>query len=155
MQAKTAPSFTLRPATASDAEDVANLFTLLGHATGASDVPARLAAVQMDGGAVFLAVANHGRVLGVMSLSRHVVIHAAGPVAYITGLITLAEARGQGVGRALVEEAKDWARREGCVRIAVTSAEHRDDAHAFYPKCGLPYTGRRFSAAINPSGDSS
>ncbi|MEO8621663.1 MAG: GNAT family N-acetyltransferase [bacterium] len=147
----TAPSFTLRPATASDAEDVASLFTLLGHATNATDVPARLAAVQKDGGAVILATANDGRALGVMSLSRHSVIHAAGPVAYITGLITLTEARGQGVGRAMVEAAKEWARREGCVRIAVTSAEHRDDAHAFYPKCGLPYTGRRFSAAINPS----
>jgi GNAT superfamily N-acetyltransferase len=146
----TMAAFTLRSANASDAEDVANLFTLLGHATNAIDVPARLTAVQADGGAVILATDVDGRALGVMSLSRHSVIHAAGPVAYITGLITLAEARGQGVGRSLVEAAKEWARREGCVRIAVTSAEHRDDAHAFYPRCGLPYTGRRFSAAINP-----
>jgi len=144
----TSRSFTLRAATASDAGDVANLFTLLGHATNAVDVPARLAAVHADGGTVILAVDENDRPLGVMSLSRHAVIHAPGPVAYITGLITLAEARGQGVGRAMVEAAKDWARRQGCARIAVTSAEHRDDAHAFYPKCGLPYTGRRFSAAI-------
>ena len=144
----TGAAFTIRSANASDAEDVASLFTQLGHATSAADVPARLAAVNADGGAVILAVDERHRALGVMSLSRHAVVHAAGPVAYITGLITLAEARGQGVGRALVEEAKAWARREGCARIAVTSAEHRGDAHAFYPKCGLPYTGRRFSAAI-------
>jgi hypothetical protein len=32
--------------------------------------------------------------------------------------------------------------------LSVTSAEHRADAHAFYPRCGLPYTGRRFAAPI-------
>jgi GNAT superfamily N-acetyltransferase len=71
-------------------------------------------------------------------------------VAYITALVTAAAARGRGVGRALVAEAVEWARREGCVRISVTSAEHRADAHAFYPACGLPYTGRRFGTTLEP-----
>jgi hypothetical protein len=29
--------------------------------------------------------------------------------------------------------------------LSVTSAEHRADAHQFYPRCGLPYSGRRFT----------
>ena len=49
---------------------------------------------------------------------------------------------------ALVEAAEGWAVRAGCVRLTVTSAEHRADAHAFYPACGIPYTGRRFARAL-------
>jgi hypothetical protein len=32
--------------------------------------------------------------------------------------------------------------------LLVTSAEHRAAAHAFYPACGMPYTGRRFATDI-------
>jgi len=46
--------------------------------------------------------------------------------------------RRRGVGQLLVEAAKRWARDHGCVRLSVTSAERRADAHAFYPACGLP-----------------
>jgi GNAT superfamily N-acetyltransferase len=136
-----------------DAEHIANLFTQLGYPTSARDVPGRLDNVFADGGSVVLAIDDGGRALGLMSLARLRVIHAAGPIAYITGLVIDVEARGQGVGRALVDAAKEWARSEGCVRLNVTSAEHRADAHAFYPKCGLAYHGRRFSAEINPTGE--
>jgi hypothetical protein len=33
----------------------------------------------------------------------------------------------------------------------VTSGEQRADAHAFYPACGLAYTGRRFATPIEPA----
>ena len=116
----------------------------------AADIPSRLAAVLADHGAVFLAVDEHDHPLGLMSLSRHVAIHAPGPIAYITALVTSSSARRRGVGQLLVAAAKRWAAEQGCVRLSVTSAERRADAHAFYPACGLPYTGRRFSAPIPP-----
>jgi len=50
----------------------------------------------------------------------------------------------------LVAAAMDWARQHRCVRLSVTSAERRSNAHAFYVACGLPYTGRRFTVAIAP-----
>lgn len=140
----------LRDATAADAEHVAALLTELGHATDRADVPARLAAVVAEGGAVVLAVDGTGKPLGLMCLARHAVLHAPGPIAYIMALITATAARRRGVGQRLVTAAKDWARREGCVRLSVTSGEHRADAHAFYPACGLPYTGRRFATPIAP-----
>jgi len=138
----------VRDATAADADAVAALLAELGHPTRAADVPARLAAVRAEGGLALLAVDDDGRAFGFLSAARHAVVHAAGPVALITGLVVTAAARGRGVGRALVAAAHDWARRAGCVRITVTSAEHRADAHAFYPACGMPYTGRRFAATL-------
>jgi GNAT superfamily N-acetyltransferase len=140
--------FRLREATPEDAETIARLLTELGHPTVPADVPGRLAAVLGEGGAVVLAVEASAEPLGLLCLARHAVLHAPGPVAYITALVTTAAARRRGVGRALVTAATRWARQRGCVRLTVTSAEHRADAHAFYPACGLPYTGRRFSAPV-------
>jgi GNAT superfamily N-acetyltransferase len=138
----------VRPATPDDAAAVAELSAELGHPISAPDLPSRLALVLGEGGAVMLAV-DGARPVGLMCLARLNVIHASGPVAYITALVTTREWRSRGVGRTLVEAAMRWARERGCERLSVTSAEHRADAHAFYPRCGLPYTGRRFSAAID------
>jgi GNAT superfamily N-acetyltransferase len=138
----------LRDATPSDADAIASLLAELGHPTASADVPSRLAAVLRDHGAVLLAVDHVDRPLGLMCLSRHVVLHAPGPIAYITALVTANVARRRGVGQLLVTAAKEWAIEHGCVRLSVTSAERRTDAHAFYPASGLPYTGRRFAMDI-------
>jgi GNAT superfamily N-acetyltransferase len=138
----------LRDATASDADAIATLLAELGHPTASADVPSRLAGVLRDHGAVLLAVDHADRPLGLMCLSRHVVLHAPGPIAYITALVTANVARRRGVGQLLVTAAKEWALEHGCVRLSVTSAERRTDAHAFYPASGLPYTGRRFAIDI-------
>ena len=140
----------MREAAARDADAIAALLAELGHAVPSAAIPSRLLAVLHDHGAVLVAVDDADRPLGVISLSRHVALHAAGPIAYITALVTAASARRRGVGQLLVETAKSWAVEHGCVRLSVTSAERRADAHAFYPACGLPYTGRRFSMEIHP-----
>jgi GNAT superfamily N-acetyltransferase len=144
-------SIVLRAPRPEDAEVIARLLTELGHPTRADDVPSRVTAVLREGGTVLLASDPAGGDLGLMCLAKHAVLHAPGPVAYITALVTTASARRRGVGRVLVEAAKAWAREEGCVRLSVTSAERRADAHAFYPACGMPYTGRRFTVGLEPS----
>jgi GNAT superfamily N-acetyltransferase len=138
----------VRDAAARDADAISALLADLGHAVPSADVPSRLSAVRQDHGAALVAVDDADRPLGVISLSRHVALHAPGPIAYITALVTSSAARRRGVGQLLVEAAKAWALEHGCVRLSVTSAERRADAHAFYPACGIPYTGRRFSMDI-------
>jgi GNAT superfamily N-acetyltransferase len=142
------PSVILRPATASDAAVVAELLTELGHGTTIDEVVERLPAVAAEGGAVMLACVDGGTPVAVMCLARITVLHAGGAVAYITALVTTKRWQGHGIGRKLVSAAFRWAEEHRCVRLSVTSAEHRADAHAFYPRCGLPYTGRRFAAQI-------
>ena len=143
------PDVLVRDATDDDAADIAALLGELGYPADPRDVPSRLRSVRSEGGAVVVVVDASGAVLGVMSLTRHAALHSAAPTAYITALVTARSARRRGVGRMLVEEAKKWAREAQCNRLTLTSAERRSDAHAFYPSCGLPYTGRRFATPIS------
>jgi len=140
--------FVLRTVAPADAPAVATLLTELGHPTNADVIPDRLDAVRAEGGEAFLAVTADGRALGFFSIARHAVVHGSGPVALITALVVAESARGRGVGRRMVDEAREWARGAGCVRLLVTSAERRADAHAFYEACGMPYTGRRFACEV-------
>ncbi|MEO8881645.1 MAG: GNAT family N-acetyltransferase [Gemmatimonadaceae bacterium] len=135
----------LRTAAASDSDAIAALLTELGHPAQAADIPARLSALSRDGGAAIVAVDGDDHPLGLICLARITNVHSTGPIAYITTLVTASAARRRGIGKLLVARAFEWARETKCSRLSVTSAERRADAHAFYPKCGLPYTGRRFA----------
>jgi GNAT superfamily N-acetyltransferase len=141
----------VRNATRADAPAMAQLLGELGYPTDAEVVPARLSAVESAGGNTFLVLGADDRVVGLASVARLAALHVDAPVCYITALVAAQDSRGQGVGRLLVSAAEGWARAHGCVRLSVTSAEHRADAHAFYPRCGLPYTGRRFTKSLTSS----
>lgn len=140
----------IRVAGAGDADAVAGLLAQLGYPADPGEIPARLAAVVAADGVVLCAGEPSGAVLGLVGVHAFPVLHAPAPAAYITALVVANGARGGGVGRALVAAAEAWARERGCGRLTVTSAEHRGDAHAFYPAAGLPYTGRRYSRPLPP-----
>jgi GNAT superfamily N-acetyltransferase len=140
---------TVRSASPADAFMIAPLLEQLGYTTSPDDVPRRIAGVHNGGGIVLVALDDKDRVVGVASATSYSTLHVDGGVAYITALVTDAKSRGRGVGRALVGAIERWARDRGAARLSVTSAERRSDAHAFYPACGFPYTGRRFSKNLN------
>lgn len=139
----------IRPATAADAEEIGRLLGELGYPTAAVDVPARLVALEREGGAALVAVDEAGRVVGVATAIRYATLHRAGQGAYITAFVVDERVRGRGVGRTLLEAVERWARSAGCSRLTVTSHEDRAGAHAFYERSGLPYSGRRFSRSLS------
>jgi GNAT superfamily N-acetyltransferase len=139
----------VRLATAADSFVIAPLLAQLGYDAAPDDIPRRISGVEAVGGVVFAAIDDNGQVVGVASATSYPTLHVDGGVAYITALVTDEKARGHGVGRALVEAIERWARSRGAARLSVTSAEHRDDAHKFYPRIGFPYTGRRFTKSLD------
>ena len=52
--------------------------------------------------------------------------------------------RSLGVGKALLDAAKDWARERGATHLELDSAEARADAHRFYEREGANYRSISF-----------
>jgi GNAT superfamily N-acetyltransferase len=139
---------TIRDAQAADAEQIAVLLTQLGYPTQPSLVEARLERLAVVGDRVLVADLE-GRAVGLGHLQVAPAIERERPAAKIGALVVDEGHRGQGVGRALMQALEDEARLRGCELLFLTTAERRDDAHAFYERVGLELTGRRYGRTLS------
>lgn len=125
----------IRQANIAGAEEIARLTTELGYAATAEDTSCRLS-VLLSRPSHFIAVAsaNDARLLGWIAAERRHTLDAgdAGERWEISGLIVSADARGGGVGQALVSARENWAAGEGLATIMVRSNIARSESHAFY-----------------------
>ena len=138
----------IRAAAASDAPSLSVLVGELGYPADSAAIPARLAALEQSGVAAALVAELDGVVIGVATVHVVPAIHSSRPAALLTALVVAEPARGAGAGRALVGAAEEWARARGAVRIAVTSASHRIEAHEFYERIGYARTGVRLGRQL-------
>lgn len=72
-----------------------------------------------------------GRLVGI----THFLVHAStssADVCYLQDLFTAPEARGKGVGRALIEAVRDWAGDQGCARLYWHTKEDNVTARRLY-----------------------
>jgi GNAT superfamily N-acetyltransferase len=139
---------TIRDAQAADAAQIAALLTQLGYPTQPSAVEARLERLAVVGDRVLVADLE-GRAVGLGHLQVAPAIERERPAAKIGALVVDEGHRGQGVGRALMQALEDEARLRGCELLFLTTAERRDDAHAFYERVGLELTGRRYGRTLS------
>jgi aminoglycoside 6'-N-acetyltransferase I len=59
------------------------------------------------------------------------------PVGYLEGWYVSPSARRQGIGRALVEAAEQWARAQGCSEMASDAILENDMSHAAHRRIGF------------------
>jgi aminoglycoside 6'-N-acetyltransferase I len=81
-----------------------------------------------------------GKAIGFMSLSlRSDYVSGAtqSPVAYVEGIYVKPEYQKQGVGRALIQYAEQWARTQGCVELASDDLRENTASHAFHHQVGF------------------
>ncbi len=127
----------IRPPTAADHEQSAELTTQLGYPCTAAQIGARLAGMQDAGRyAILVAELPEGRIAGWIGVHLLRVLELD-VCAEITGLIVDQEIRSRGIGKALVDAAEDWARKRGCSAIEVRSNVVRERAHRFYERHGF------------------
>jgi GNAT superfamily N-acetyltransferase len=136
---------TIRDARTSDGAAVAKLCTQLGYPTEPSAVPSRLDRVAVDGNARVLVAERGDTIVGLATIHLRYTMNHHAPIAQLTLLVVDEKHRSVGIGRALVRAAEAWARERGSERLVVTTALHRDVAHAFYERLGYIHTGRRYA----------
>lgn len=147
-------SLKIRPATFGDAAALGRLLEQLGYPTDAAQIPERLEKLHArPGTTVLVGEDEHGELLGVVTVHLFQTMHADEPAAWLTALVVEENARGQGVGSALVARAEEWAVEHGALRIQLTSALHRESAHEFYKARDYEHTGVRLTKVfVNRSG---
>jgi N-acetylglutamate synthase-like GNAT family acetyltransferase len=141
----------LRKARIGDAAGIAELLAQLGYPADEAAVRRRLerlARSQAD--ATWVAEAD-GEVVGLVGIHVSQVLAYDGDAAKVSEIVVDHRYRRRGIGARLMEVAEHEARRRGCVVLFLTTAERRDDAHAFYRSLGFEETGRRFAKSLDQS----
>lgn len=125
-----------RQAIAEDAARIAELNAILGRGDGEAQINAALERIRSnDGEAVLVSEDPAGRIQGWIHVGVREVL-GSGRRCEIIGLVVDPNARGNGIGRRLVEAAETWGRERGLERVLVRSNVNRDGAHLFYPRLG-------------------
>lgn len=138
----------LRNATPADADEVAVLLGALGYPCDPADAAERIAAVLHNDRQALLLARLRGVACGLLSLDFMYYLPLGTTTCRVTALVVSDDARGHGVGRALLRDAERRARAAGAARLEVTSAGHRTEAHAFYRACGFTDGAARFVKSL-------
>ena len=146
-------AFTIRKAVIRDAEAVSRLtrelFAELGHIPPITDFKQSVAfckdILEDDKYVVLLASDSKGLIAGTLTLSEDISIYAGGRFGVIREFYVVPNMRSKGIGKALLEKAKEFSRNKGCKRIEVTlpSKEKHFRTYTFYTREGFQEIGPR------------
>jgi GNAT superfamily N-acetyltransferase len=95
---------------------------------------AAIAAAIADEEAAVLVAEHRGELLGLCTAYLDMNSVRFGPRCWVEDLAVSPEHRSQGVGRDLLDQAKDWARNRGATHLELDSSDARGDAHRFYER---------------------
>ncbi len=98
-----------------------------------------------DPAAAVLVAERRGELLGLCTAYLDLNSVRFGPRCWVEDLAVSPEHRSQGVGKALLDAAKDWARKRGATHLELDSAETRTDAHRFYEREGPSWRSVSFA----------
>jgi GNAT superfamily N-acetyltransferase len=136
----------IRPATDAEIEPLAALLAEMDDEAPAPPAHAHAArrAMSRQGGTSYLAWQN-GRAVGTFTLLVFTTpVHGGAQQAVLDGVVVTRERRGQGIGRAMMQQALRLARDAGCYKLTLSSNIRRDDAHRFYRSLGFAQHGWSF-----------
>lgn len=137
-------NLTIRPASLSDASDLARLMEQLGYPTGVLEMEARLTGILSQSDYHTLVAERNGHLVGMIGVRLGLYYERNGVYGQIVALSVEQEQRGQHIGSSLVAEGERWLKMRGVQTIIVNSGMHRQDAHRFYEHLGYQATGLRF-----------
>jgi GNAT superfamily N-acetyltransferase len=98
-----------------------------------------LARVARSGISELLVARESGEVVGVCTVYLDIESVRFGQRAWVEDLMVHPERRSLGIGKALLDAAKTWARDRGATHLELDSAEARAGAHRFYEREGVSW----------------
>ncbi len=131
----------VREAVPGEVERVLGMYEWLFAPPGS--VPARwdpnrardaIAAAIADEDSTVLVAEHRGELLGLCTAYLELNSVRFGPRCWVEDLAVSPQHRSQGVGKGLLDAAKEWARERGASHLSLSSAESRADAHRFYER---------------------
>ena len=87
---------------------------------------------------------DDGAIAGICTIYDDIDSVRFGRRAWVEDLAVDPAQRSRGIGKALMDAAKDWAREHGASHLELDSAEPRVDAHRFYEREGAAYRSISF-----------
>src|SRR5687768_7693773 len=107
-----------------------------GYETTRKEIVAQLKRIDtMDNAAVFVAEMN-GKVSGRIFVMEHLTFGSEMFIE-VHGLVVDKDFRELGIGKALIEKAKEWGRERGFKVLRLRSNVNREEANLFYPAIGF------------------
>ncbi|HEY2125455.1 MAG TPA: GNAT family N-acetyltransferase [Chthoniobacterales bacterium] len=143
----------IRAAEFSDAAILALLMSQLGYETRVAEMEMRLQSILLDSRYRTLVAVVDGRVCGMIGTFCHFTYEHNDPSARILALVVEAQARGRGVGRALIQAAEDDLAARNMMRLSVDTRLTRKEAHLFYERLGYEKNGFRFVKTLPVQAD--
>jgi GNAT superfamily N-acetyltransferase len=137
-----------REAKLSDDVSITALLHQLGYEVTQALIHEKLRALISSPTDKILVAAINDEVIGSVSLHAIPLFHMTGFLGRITSMVVDERRRGIGAGSALIATAEEWFGAVGCVKLEVTSADHRHGAHRFYEMHGFLRDGQRLSKKI-------
>ena len=135
----------------SDLNDVVRLAAQLGYPNIQDRIEERFAEIQSTKQfALFVARSDQGLITGWIQINAEPISLLIGARADIAALVVDDQHRGQGVGKALLLRAEDWAKENQLSLIRVRSNVRREGAHRFYQREGyvLSKTSNMFTKTL-------
>ncbi|MBK8557153.1 MAG: GNAT family N-acetyltransferase [Lewinellaceae bacterium] len=129
---------------------IAALFAEVGHTPDEEEIASVFADVDADEGhSTLLALDDDGEVVGIMTVATFVSLYAGGKIGVINELYVLPDFRSEGVGKMLLDFAKEIGEDQGWVRLEVTTpGDEYDKTLRFYEREGFHRIGPRYKYEI-------
>lgn len=132
-----------------DADEISILMSLLGYPLSSDEAATRISILRKSNNqASYVAIIGQD-IVGLIAVSFDTMLHLDKPVARITTLIVDSKMRRMKIGQALVQKVTEFAYKNGCGGIEVTTNQKRDDALNFYQKNGFSLTSHRLYKECN------
>ncbi|GAA3754323.1 GNAT family N-acetyltransferase [Plantactinospora mayteni] len=136
----------IRPAQSADAEAINELLDQLGYPQdGQATTAARIRCWVDDPASAAYVADAQGDLYGVIAVHICPFFERDAAWGRIVALVVSDRVRGRGVGSRLVAAAESFAASHGCLRMEVTSADRRPDAHKFYQRRGYVHQAGKSS----------